>query len=201
MRKKIALLVLSGMFALHAQCPLVDLRKRIPSLCVEMRYATPKNITGKPLRNSNECYLCKKPARALKSAQQQVEGLGYCLKVWDAYQPYSEQCEVCEYMKQNCDDCNQEPGDAHSRGYAVDVTLVQDCTEMDMGSDFDDITLKAHRSPSSDSVSPEAMERRELLRSVMEMHGFESDPESWWHFEYKGWQNRPVLDIPFSELK
>jgi D-alanyl-D-alanine dipeptidase len=31
----------------------------------------------------------------------------------------------------------------------------------------------------------------------MEKHGFESYPFEWWHFDLKGWQNYPVLDVNF----
>ncbi len=227
MTKKLVLLSVATILAMHARSPLVNVRKRIPSLCIEMRYATPHNITGKPMRSSHGCYLCQAPARALRAVQQELESMDYCLKVWDAYQPYSEQREVCRLMEEMNiveDTRSTAPsgqGDAHCRGYAVDVTLVRECMEVDMGTDFDDVSPKARRSPEPDEamevsvdadavieeepvdpnyVSPEALEHRELLRSVMEKHGFRADPDSWWHFDYEGWERKPVLDIPFSEL-
>jgi D-alanyl-D-alanine dipeptidase len=34
----------------------------------------------------------------------------------------------------------------------------------------------------------------------MERHKFAALPTEWWHFDYLGWQNYPIEDIPFSEI-
>jgi len=48
---------------------------------------------------------------------------------------------------------------------------------------------------------PEARARRDLLRQVMERHGFTVEPNEWWHFNYKDWQQYPILAIAFSSLR
>jgi D-alanyl-D-alanine dipeptidase len=35
----------------------------------------------------------------------------------------------------------------------------------------------------------------------MEAHGFHEIPTEWWHFDFNGWSNYPLLDIPFSDIK
>ncbi len=41
----------------------------------------------------------------------------------------------------------------------------------------------------------EEIANRELLRSIMEKHGFLGVSEEWWHFDLIGWENYPPLDI------
>ena len=33
----------------------------------------------------------------------------------------------------------------------------------------------------------------------MERHGFTVEPNEWWHFNFKDWQEYPILDIPFRQ--
>jgi D-alanyl-D-alanine dipeptidase len=35
----------------------------------------------------------------------------------------------------------------------------------------------------------------------MERHGFTVEPNEWWHFNYTGWEQYPILDMPFSAVK
>ena len=41
---------------------------------------------------------------------------------------------------------------------------------------------------------------RDMLRTVMESEGFTVYPEEWWHFDYKGWREYPILNVPFEKL-
>ena len=43
-------------------------------------------------------------------------------------------------------------------------------------------------------ASEEAIRNREVLKQLMESHGFESIPHEWWHYNLKGWQNYPVVE-------
>ena len=47
-----------------------------------------------------------------------------------------------------------------------------------------------------------ALERwhRALLRHVMEDVGFTVLENEWWHFDYKDWQEYPILNNTFDEL-
>lgn len=48
---------------------------------------------------------------------------------------------------------------------------------------------------------PEARAKRDLLRRVMESHGFTVEPNEWWHFNYKDWTQYPILDIAFDTIR
>jgi D-alanyl-D-alanine dipeptidase len=50
-------------------------------------------------------------------------------------------------------------------------------------------------------LTPEELRNRELLEKVMVKHGFEPFPTEWWHFDFKGWEAYPVMDVPFREVR
>jgi D-alanyl-D-alanine dipeptidase len=67
----------------------VYLRDVAPSIAQDMRYATDRNFTGKPVPgyNAPECVLQRAAAEALGTAQQKARSLGLSLKVYDCYRP------------------------------------------------------------------------------------------------------------------
>lgn len=74
----------------------------------------------------------------------------------------------------------------HATGAAIDLTLVdmQD-KELDMGTGFD------HFGPEAASLYFEERSgndfvkaNRKILREAMRAHGFNTDKEEWWHFDY-----------------
>jgi D-alanyl-D-alanine dipeptidase len=71
---------------------------------------------------------------------------------------------------------------AHSRGSAVDLTIVnlQDKKDLDMGGIFDLLDTVSNTSYPNINIS--ARVNRALLKSVMEKYGFENYDKEWWHF-------------------
>jgi D-alanyl-D-alanine dipeptidase len=67
----------------------VYLRDIDPTIGQDMRYASPRNFTGKPLPGygAAECVLRRDAALALKRAQDDLRGSGLSLKVYDCYRP------------------------------------------------------------------------------------------------------------------
>src|SRR5688572_18735675 len=66
--------------------PLVEVSRACPGVVVELRYATSRNITGKPIYPPGARALLRKSvAERLNRAQQIVQDRGFSLKVWDAY--------------------------------------------------------------------------------------------------------------------
>jgi D-alanyl-D-alanine dipeptidase len=68
-----------------------------------------------------------------------------------------------------------------------------------MPSGYDEMTPRAY--PDYKGGQPEARGKRDLLRWAMEKHGFTVEPNEWWHFNYKDWEQYPILDIPFSAVR
>lgn len=67
----------------------VYLRDVAPTIEQDVRYATPRNFTGKPVPGygSPQCILKREAAEALKRAQDKARSLGFSLKVYDCYRP------------------------------------------------------------------------------------------------------------------
>jgi D-alanyl-D-alanine dipeptidase len=66
-----------------------------------------------------------------------------------------------------------------------------------MPGDYDEPTKRSY--PDYRGGKPEERGKRDLLRRVMERHGFVVEPNEWWHFNFKDWQSYPILDISFQE--
>lgn len=105
----------------------------------------------------------------------------------------------------------------HSRGSTVDLTIVPlaaasqtqqghaliDCTasytqrfaddSIDMGTNFDCMDELSHND--NRAISTVAYYNRQLLRAVMEAHGFMSYQPEWWHFTLKA---EPYSDTYFN---
>ena len=183
---------------------LIDLQKIIPTIKLDIRYATTNNFTGKKVYSFAtgapvKCFLQKPAAQALKKVQDELAILGLSLKVFDGYRPLSVQHIFWQLLPDERYVADPKKGSRHNRGCAVDVTLVKlDGTDIMMPTDFDDFTERAH----SDymNLPSEAVKNRTLLRTVMEKHGFTVLATEWWHFDFKGWEHYPVLDVSLEEL-
>jgi D-alanyl-D-alanine dipeptidase len=66
-----------------------------------------------------------------------------------------------------------------------------------MPSGYDEFTERA--SPDYHGGTDEERANREMLRKLMEAEGFTVNPNEWWHFDYKDWQEYEIYDISFDE--
>jgi len=180
---------------------LIDLKHHIPEIELDIRYATSNNFVGKPVYKQAKAYARKPVAKALLHAQNEFKTLGYSLKIFDAYRPYSITVKFYEIYKDTTYVASPYSGSRHNRGAAIDLTLIDLKTgkDVDMGTEYDDFTVKAH--PTNESLSPDILRNRDLLISVMIKNGFSVYPSEWWHFDYNGWMEFELLDLSFEQLK
>lgn len=175
---------------------LVKLTDLIPDLVVELIYATPHNFTKVAVYPEGAiAYLCPEPAMRLKKVQDSLRKKGLRLKVWDAYRPHSVQKIFWNLVPDPRYVGNPAVGSKHSRGAAVDVTLIDASgKELPMPSEFDDFSERAHRT--NRNCDPEVLKNVDLLTDEMVAAGFGHYPTEWWHFEDPDWKNYPLLDEP-----
>lgn len=172
---------------------LVDIQSVMPTIQVELKYATEENFTGQIVYGFKRCFLRKEVAEKLKEVQAELEPLGFNLKVWDGFRPVSAQWKFWELVPDERYVSDPRRGGRHTRGTAVDLTLItQEGQELMMPSAFDDFTEKSHRDYAH--ASEEAIRNRQLLQEVMERHGFIGLPTEWWHFDYVGWERFDPID-------
>lgn len=182
------------MFA--AEPALVDATAVVPALRVDIRYATSRNVVGRPMYASGRCLLLPDVARALARAQAALRRRGYALLAWDCYRPLSVQRELWKVYPHPGFVASPARGSNHNRGAAVDVTLVAlDGRPVEMPTDFDSFAPQAAQGATA-GVSPEARAHREILRTAMVAAGFRTICKEWWHYDIAGALSRPLLDEP-----
>jgi D-alanyl-D-alanine dipeptidase len=174
---------------------LVDVQSFIPQIQVELKYATPDNFTGQVVYNFQQCLLLKETALRLRDIQEELESMKLGLKIWDGFRPISAQWKFWELVPDPRYVADPREGGRHTRGTTVDLTLVtKEGKELPMPSAFDDFSEKAHQDYMG--ATQEEIANRELLRAVMEKHGFVGVSGEWWHFDLIGWENYPpLLDV------
>jgi len=178
---------------------LIDIKSIIPDLVVDLKYATKDNFCKEVVYFFDTCLALPETAIALKKVQEELKSINLQLKVWDIFRPIAAQQKFWDLIKDPRYVSNpQEGGGRHTRGTAVDLTIIKpDGTELIMPSEFDEFTNRAHLD--YNDGPKEALENRELLQALMNKHGFESLPTEWWHFDLKGWKGFPPLEVDPSK--
>lgn len=116
------------------------------------------------------------------------------IKIWDGYRSMTAQKKLWEICPDTKYVCPPHKGGRHTRGTAVDLTLVDLKTnkEVPMPTEFDNFTHKAWSD--YQDLPNEVKKNRTLLQKVMQKHGFETLKTEWWHFDLKGWEQYPILN-------
>lgn len=164
---------------------------------VRLRYATDNNFTGKKIYSSAKCYLHKDAVEGLKKAvalaAQEKEPFTFCL--WDCYRPQDEHRKLWQAFPNPSYVAMPKRGSRHSRGMAVDLTPCDfNGNPLKMPTDFDSFTKSAHMD--FYDLPADVLARRETLKKIMTAAGFSYTRTEWWHFDKKGWKNKPLLNVP-----
>jgi zinc D-Ala-D-Ala dipeptidase len=175
----------------------VDIKSVDPTILVELRYATPNNFTRRPLYRADMPAMVRlSVARRLAVAQKFLEKRGYGLKIWDAYRPKAAQAQLWKAIGNQAYVADPKNiGSMHTRGAAVDVTLVDGSgREVPMPTEFDNFTPAAmidYR-----GRSPVVRSNLKMLQKAMAHGGFYGLRTEWWHFCASNWTSYdPVADI------
>ncbi|HZH67338.1 MAG TPA: M15 family metallopeptidase [Flavisolibacter sp.] len=180
---------------------MTELKTFLPGAVYDLRYGTKTNFTGRKLYKQNDkTFVRLAVAQALQKAGQELLALGYRLKIWDAYRPYSITKKMWDLIRDERYVANPAKGSGHNRGLAVDITLVVANTgaEVDMGTGFDNFTDTAHHA--FKNLSEDILQSRLLLKTTMEKCGFRALETEWWHYSFPNNRNYEVLDLPFKKL-
>jgi|GEM_PF-105098 len=159
---------------------------------LEIAYATADNFTGAPVYNAPRCLLHKAAARLLRRAIEIAAAQGLTLRIFDAYRPPEAQWAFWAHTPNG--DFLSPPwlGSPHSRGVAVDLTLVAgDGRELEMGTSFDAFTELSHHG--NTEVSPNAQRNRHLLLGIMTSAGWDFYLEEWWHYQLFQPRRHPLI--------
>lgn len=178
---------------------LVLLGNQAPNLLLDIKYSNTENFTGQQLYKKPLAYLHGDVVPDFIAACEEFEGLGFGVKVWDAYRPFSVTQKMWDITPDNKKQYVADPakGSMHNRGCAIDMTLYNLATdqELQMPTSFDDFTEKAHAN--ADIADEEAAKNRDLLIKVMKRHNFEVHPNEWWHFNWTQAKKYPIFNDEF----
>jgi D-alanyl-D-alanine dipeptidase len=182
---------------------LIELVTLDPAIKLDMRYATANNFTGRVLYDEARAFLVAPAAQAVARASKAAQADGFGLTIYDAYRPWRITKKLWdatpvgpkkEYV------ANPKRGSKHNRGCAVDLTLhdLRTGQLVEMPTEFDDFSEKAHRDYMG--ATPAALANRARLQGYLEAEGFVGLSNEWWHFDFTGWEQFPVMDIPFNTV-
>jgi zinc D-Ala-D-Ala dipeptidase len=183
---------------------LVEIAKLDPAIHLDVRYATSNNFTGRPVYDQPRAFLQRPAAEALVRVNRSLREKGYGLLVFDGYRPWSVTRLFWEITPKDKREkgfvANPAKGSKHNRGAAVDLSMYELAAgkEAAMPSAYDEFSDRAD--PDYTGGTTEERARRDLLRAEMEKEGFTVDPGEWWHFNYRGWEQYPILDVPFEKI-
>ena len=172
---------------------LVEITPPVFELELALAYATSANLTGKPVYRRAACYLHPDAAAALRRAIALAAPLGLRFRLFDGYRPTEAQWVFWRFRPDPNYFADPRRGSPHSRGVAVDLTLVHGTTgrELDMGTGFDALTPRSHHG--SPDVSIEAQRNRHLLLGLMSTAGFDFYRNEWWHYQLFDARRYPLL--------
>ncbi len=185
----------------HPETRLVEIKNYIPDIVLDIRYATTNNFTHQKMYREAKAFARLPVVLALKQVQADLKKQGLGLKIFDAYRPYAITVKFYEVAHDTNFVADPRKGSKHNRGCAIDLTAVNLKTgnELEMPTGFDSFSKRA-ASAYMDLPKIE-IDNRAILKAAMEAHGFHEIPSEWWHFDFNGWSNCPLLDIPFTEIK
>lgn len=180
--------------------PLVDMEKINSTIIYDIRYATENNFTKEIVYDFPLCYVHRDLAPRLDQIQKDLAKRELNLKIYDGFRPLHVNQKFWDLIQD--ERYVRNPNNfisSHSRGTAIDVTLVDlEGKELEMPTEFDDFTERAHH----DYVDlPEhVIKNRALLREVMEANGFEILQTEWWHYNFRGWEEYSAVEMTLQEL-
>lgn len=177
---------------------LVELKSLDESFIIDQRYATKDNFTGSIHYDTVLCLIHKDIASRLLKAQRLAKSKGLRIKVFDAYRPVSVQQSLYDSTPKELKMYVAKPSSSslHPKGLAVDITLVDsNGKELDMPSEFDDFSIKAHID--YDGATERQKANRALLIDIMQKSGFKVNKTEWWHYYVAESASYPLLDVQF----
>lgn len=154
------------------------------SILLDIRYATENNFVGEPIYDCGECFLRPEIADALVKVHNDLKEKGYGgIKIFDCYRPRPYQQRLWDKVPDPRFVSNPKKGSMHTRGAAVDLTIVDTYGKnLNMGTEFDSFEKKAyHNYPDLDSL---VIQNRQTLKQSMFKRGFKHISTEWWHYSY-----------------
>ncbi len=159
-------------------------------LCIA--YAGADNFTGEPVYAHADAWLHEEAAAALARAIELAVEIGLRLRIFDAFRPAEAQWVLWNHTPDPDFLADPRRGSPHSRGAAVDLTLIDhEGRALDMGTGFDAFTPLSHHGAQG-LTAPQARNRH-LLLGLMTAAGWDFYRNEWWHYQLFDSRRLPLV--------
>jgi D-alanyl-D-alanine dipeptidase len=159
---------------------------------ISLTYGTAENFTGVPVYNNPVCFLHREAADALHRAMDSARALDYRFRIFDAYRPTEAQWTLWNHTPDPDFLADPRRGSPHSRGVAIDLTLVdRDGNPLEMGTAFDAFTPLSHHGNTEVSIA--AQHNRLILLGIMTQAGWDFYRNEWWHYQLFQSRDYPLI--------
>jgi zinc D-Ala-D-Ala dipeptidase len=172
--------------------PLVPITESSHALLIDLIYAGSANFTGRAIYEHALCLLHPLAEVCLRQAVAVAARMNLRLKVFDAFRPQEAQEALWAIAPLPGYIADPATGSNHTRGVAVDLTLVgANGQELDMGTPVDTMHAASHH---FHAAHPPAVQvNRARLLTVMLEAGFVHYAQEWWHYQLPDAEQFPLI--------
>ena len=157
---------------------LAEIKEEKYHLKLDLRYATKNNFTKKKIYQKPVAFLQKE--------------IKLKIKIFDAYRPVEAQWKLWDHTPNPDFIADPKKGSPHSRGVAIDLTLIDDNEkELEMGTAFDNFTKLAFHG--NMSIPKICQKNRLLLLGLMTAAGWDFYEKEWWHYQLFDTKKYPLI--------
>lgn len=170
----------------------VEIKAGTHDVEIALAYGTANNFTRESVYTDSPCFLHAAAAEKLTYAAELAGRLGYHFRIFDALRPSEAQWVLWNHTPDPDFLADPRKGSPHSRGVAVDLTLVDDAGKpLDMGTAFDAFTPRSFHGDAD--VSLQAQRNRLLLLGIMSTAGWDFYLKEWWHYQLFESRSYPLV--------
>ena len=178
---------------MHAPLPLLPITETTHDVLIDLIYAGASNFTGQIIYEHPLCFLHPQAEACLRKAVAAARELGLRLKVLDAFRPQEAQEALWAVAPLPGYIADPAKGSNHTRGVAIDLTLVgADGQDLDMGTPVDTMTAASHHFCAGHGATVQ-INRARLLTIMLEA-GFVHYAQEWWHYQLPDAHDFPLID-------
>ena len=177
---------------------MVRITEQTHDVSIDMMYARADNFTGHVLYPSTDCFLHPLAEAGLRRAVMGAKAFGFRLKIFDAYRPQEAQEALWAVLPVPGYVADPAKGSNHTRGVAVDLTLLDSMgNELDMGTPVDTMTLASHHFHAA--LPAGVLVNRMYLLTIMLEAGFVHHANEWWHYQLPDAKGFALLENPVQD--
>ncbi len=171
---------------------LIEITPASHGMELDLAYGTENNFTGRPVYGWAACYLHEEAEEKLSRARDLAGALGLGFRIFDAFRPSEAQWVLWNHTPDPDFLADPRRGSPHSRGVAVDLTLIDDGGRaLEMGTEFDAFMPQSHHGRTD--ISTAAQRNRAILLGLMSAAGWDFYGKEWWHYQLFNSRDYPVL--------